>query len=200
VSTSSSEPVDVLVARVRRGEPPATSDVEAVRGVLRTWLARRGLKPEDLDEVVSDAVVRLLNVVELGHLDPDRSAGAWLRVVADHLAIDALRRRGRSSTLSFDEDFHGGARDDDRYAELLEQSAAAADVRQALRGAADAGESDIVRVVTTWLGLASDNRAAPSSREVGERLGISHMTVQRALKTFGRRLSASDVPEPDGKA
>jgi RNA polymerase sigma factor (sigma-70 family) len=167
--------------------------------LLGLWLSRRGLTPEELDEVASDAVMRLIKVVQLDRLDPDRPAGAWLRVVADHLAIDALRRRARSSAVPFDETMHGTARDDDRFAALLDSSAAASDIRHALRDAADAGNGDIVRVVTTWLGLAEANGEAPSSRDVGDRLGISHMTVQRALRAFGERLK-TDVPGLDDDA
>lgn len=162
--------------------------------VLTRWLSRRGLGPQDLDEVCSDAILRLIQQVQRGKLDPQRPPGAWLRVVADHLAIDALRRRARAAGVPLDEDQHTSASDDDELAALLDRSAAATDVRRTLREAADAGDHEIVRVVVTWLGLASANGEAPSTRDVGARLGVSHMTVQRALRAFGERLTSSDVP------
>jgi hypothetical protein len=71
---------------------------------------------------------------------------------------------------------------------MLEGTAGASDVRDALRVAADAGQTTVVRVVTAWLGLAEAIGEAPTTREVAERLGISHVTVQRSLRTFGGRL------------
>lgn len=161
----------------------------AVLRVLRLWLSRRGLTTDELEDVVAESVLRLLHAEEKGRLDPNRSAGAWLRVVADRLTIDAKRRRGRGGVqVQFDEAIHGGVGSDDRLAAMLEESAGASDVRDALRMAGDAGQATVVRVVTAWLGLAEANGEAPTTREVAERLGMSHMTVQRSLRTFGGRL------------
>jgi DNA-directed RNA polymerase specialized sigma24 family protein len=157
--------------------------------LLRVWLSRRRLDARDSEEVCAEAVARLIDVAKRDGLDPSRPPGAWLRVVADHLAIDALRRTARSATVTFDEQRHAGASEDDRLAALLDRSAAAADVRRAIREAGDAEEMDVVNVIATWIGLAAANGEAPSSREVGDRLGVSHMTVQRALRSFGQRLS-----------
>lgn len=186
---SKTDAVHAFVLKIGTGREPSAGDTEAVLKLLRTWLARRGLTPEDREEVCSDALLRLVDVVRLDRLDPNRPAGAWLRVVADHLAIDALRRRRRAAAVSFDERMHDGGREDDRLAALLDSSAAATDVRRGMREAADAKQHELVRIVAAWLGLAAANGEAPSTREVAERLGISHMTVQRALRSFGRRLS-----------
>lgn len=183
------DPVEVFVKRLRAGRDPSAQETEAVLRLLRVWLSRRGLEPEDREEVCSDAILRLDDVVRDGRLDRNRPAGAWLRVVADHLAIDALRRRRRTAGVSFEEQIHGGGREDDRIAALLDSSAAATDVMRAMRQAADDQELELVRIVATWLGLAAANREAPTTREVGARLGVSHMTVQRALRAFGQRLS-----------
>lgn len=158
--------------------------------ILRVWLSRRGLAAEDREEVCSDALRRLIKVAREGSLDRRRPAGAWLRVVADHLAIDVLRRTRSERAAPFDEQFHASGSEDDRLAALLDRHAAISDVRRALREAADAGQETVVAVIPVWLGLAEANGEAPSSREVAARLGISHMTVQRALEAFGRLLSA----------
>jgi len=179
------EPVETLVARVRGGRAPSQDDVQAVVGVLRQWLARRGLQSEEVEEVAADAVLRLITAAEAERLDPARPAGAWLRVVADHLALDALQqRRRRGQTVAYDEQAHDLAGDDDRVAALFDEWAAADDVARALRRAGDAGQHEIVRAIATWLDLAAADGEAPSSRRVAERMGVSHMTVQRALRAF----------------
>jgi RNA polymerase sigma factor (sigma-70 family) len=182
------DPVSLLVSGVLEGREPSAGEAEAVLDLLRRWLSRRGLETRDREEVCLDAVARLIRVVREGGLDPARHPGAWLRVVADHLAVDALRRQ-RATSVEFDERRHAGAADDEHLARMLERSVAAADVRHAMREAAEAEEHEIVRIVATWLGLAEANGDAPSSREVGARLGISHMTVQRGLQTFRHRLA-----------
>jgi RNA polymerase sigma factor (sigma-70 family) len=182
------DPVSLLVSRVLAGREPSSGEIDAVLDLLRTWLSRRGLEARDREEVCLDAVARLIRVARERGLDPARHPGAWLRVVADHLAIDALRRQ-RAASIEFDERRHAGVADDDHLAQMLERSVAATDVRRAMREAAEADEHEVVRIVATWLGLAEANGDAPSSREVGARLGISHMTVQRGLQTFRRRLA-----------
>jgi DNA-directed RNA polymerase specialized sigma24 family protein len=190
-ATEATDPVDELLQSVRRGEEPSASQTAAVLSMVRLWLSRRGLTADELDDVATEAVLRLLRTEKKGRLDPTRSAGGWLRVVADHLTIDKKRRRQRAGPpgVPFDEAVHGGAGDDDRLASLLDETAAASDVRSALRAAADAGETTVVRVVTAWLGLAEANGEPPTSRELADRIGISHATVQRSLRTFGTRLT-----------
>jgi RNA polymerase sigma factor (sigma-70 family) len=162
--------------------------MHAIMSILRLWLSRRGLNDVDREEVCSDAVLRLIDVARGGGLDPTKPPGAWLRVVADHLAIDALRRGRHADT--FDESRHGLGGEDQRLAALLDRAAAEGEVRRATRDAAQAGQQEVVSVVTTWLALTRANGQEASSREVADRLGISHMTVQRALKKFAQRLSA----------
>lgn len=155
--------------------------------ILERWLARRRLSPEDREEVIVDAVARLISAAEQNRLDPQRPAGAWLRVVADHLALDRLRRHG-PEPAEFDEQVHWQGQEDERIAALLDRTAAAEQVAEALAGAVRDGELEVVRIVATWLDLATFDGEAPSSRRVAERMGISHMTVQRGLKSFAARL------------
>lgn len=182
------DPVNALVASVRAGREPSTAEMQAVIRVLRLWLSRRGLKDTDREEVCSDAVLRLIDAARGGGLNPTKPPGAWLRVVADHLAIDALRRGRRTEAVAFDERRHAPGGEDERLAALLERTAARGEIRRAAREAAEAGEPEVVSVVATWLALTSANGQEASSREVADRLGVSHMTVQRALRRFAARL------------
>jgi RNA polymerase sigma factor (sigma-70 family) len=183
--------VDALVEQVRAGGRLSREEFEALLGVLRVWLSRRALSREDVDEVAADAVMRLVSAVEQGRLDPERPAGAWLRVVADHLALDLVKRKQRRpSTVEFDERAHDIARDDERIVALFDESAAAADVARLMRVFADADRQDVVRVVATWLDLAEFDGVAPSTRHVADRIGISHASVQRMLNAFKAELRA----------
>ena len=184
----SPDPIDDLVARWRKGQEPTPESLRAVSQVLMAWLAKRRLDPRDCEEVVADATNRLLIAVRAGRLDPSRPPGAWLRVVADNLALDMLRRHRPSATLP-EEGAMADTREDDRIAALLDASAAAEDVSRAIREAAANGKFDLVRIVATWLDLAEATGEAPSNREVAARLGVSHMTVQRGLRAFAQWLS-----------
>jgi DNA-directed RNA polymerase specialized sigma24 family protein len=178
------DPVESLVRSAQIEREPASAEISAVADLLHTWLARRGLDPGEREEVIQDAIHRLLAYARKGTLDPARPPGAWLRVVADHLAIDKLRKRPNEPAIEFDEHRHGASSEDDGISAMLDRAAAEAEVLAATRKAAQAGRYDIVRVVATWRGLAQANGQAPSTREVADRLGISHMTVQRALNAF----------------
>jgi DNA-directed RNA polymerase specialized sigma24 family protein len=183
-----SDPVAEYAAAIVSGREPSRAELESLLRLVQIWLGRRPLDPRDREEIAADAVLRLTTTARSGRLDPTRPAGAWLRVVADHLALDLLRRR-KPPTLEFDERY-GGGQDDDRVAAMLDQTVAADDVSRAMRGAVDDGQYELVRVIATWLDLAHADGKAPSTRQVAERLGVSHTTVRRALDTFGRRLAS----------
>ena len=73
--------------------------------VLRS-AARRGLAPARMaDTDAEDVVQETLLAIHLkrGSWDQDASLGPWLRAIARHKMIDALRRRGRRATLPVDD-------------------------------------------------------------------------------------------------
>jgi DNA-directed RNA polymerase specialized sigma24 family protein len=188
-ATAQHEPVEVLVDRVRSGRQPTMAEADAVRALLRLWLSRRRLDPDERESVCDDAILRLIQMARDGRLDPDRPPGALLRVIADHLALDVIRGRPRYQTVNVAEFVIVDDAEDERIARMLLAEAAAADVRRALLSTAEDGRDDVVRIVSAWLGLAAANDEAPSTRELAERLGVSHMTVQRALQTFKSHLA-----------
>jgi RNA polymerase sigma factor (sigma-70 family) len=184
------DPVYTLVAEVRKGAEPSSEQLQAVLGLLALWLARRGLGQQDREDVCSEALGRLIRAVREDELDPERPPGAWLRVVADHLALDVLRRERIRAGAPFDEQTHAPRGEDDRLSALLEREASRSEVDGALQRAAAEGKTTLVNVITTWRGLAEMNDETPSNREVAERLGVSHTTVNRTLDGF-RELVAS---------
>jgi DNA-directed RNA polymerase specialized sigma24 family protein len=188
-SPTNIDPVQTLVARMRDGAEPTTSELQSVLGVLGLWLARRGLSVQDREDVCSEALGRLVRAVRANDLDPARPPGAWLRVVADHLALDVLRRESIRTGAAFDEGAHAPRGEDDRLAALLDREASRQAVDEVLQRAAAEDRTTLVNVITTWRGLAQMNDEAPSTHQVADRLGVSHTTVGRALADMREMLS-----------
>ena len=196
------DPVQLLVAMIREGGEPTADVLRDVLQLLEVWLSRRRLMVHDLEDVCSEALGRLVKAVREGELDPARPPGAWLRVVADHLALDVFRRESVRAGTPFDEQTHAPRREDDRLAALLERECSRAEVDRAMQEAAAQGKSRVVDVVSTWRGLERMNHEPPGTRDVAERLGVSHTTVVRALASFGALLGdagAFQGPAPERK-
>ena len=70
---------------------------ETLRYKLRGILGRRGLGPEDLEDVVQDAVVRILQ--HLGSFRGDSRFTTWAMAIAIREAFALLRRRRRERQL-----------------------------------------------------------------------------------------------------
>ena len=99
--------------------------------------------------------------------------------------IDRLRRHRAGPVDPVFMADRGGATDDDALLRLLDRDLDLQIVRAAL-GLASRREDDVtgLLVVQTWLNLAAEREAAPSSRDVGHELDLAHTTVQRALARF----------------
>ena len=87
-------------------------DVDAYRTLLRQLapmlraVARRGLAPAGMaDTDAEDVVQETLLAIHLKRQTWDQNApfGPWLRAIARHKIIDALRRRGRRITVLLDD-------------------------------------------------------------------------------------------------
>jgi RNA polymerase sigma factor (sigma-70 family) len=192
-SPTNTDPVQALVARMRDGGEPTAAQLQSVLGVLSLWLRRRGLSVQDREDVCSEALGRLVKALREEELDPARPPGAWLRVVADHLALDVLRRESIRTGAPFDERTHAPRGEDDRLAALLDREASHEAVDRVLQQAAAEGKTTLVNVVTIWRGLARMNDEAPSNHEVAARLGVSHPTVGRALANMREMLAPTDA-------
>lgn len=196
-STTPPDPITAFVDALHAGHEPGKEVYQAAVATLRLWLSRRRLSPEDLDDVCSEAMLRLTAATRSGGLNPARPPGAWLRVVADHLAIDVLRRRARGTPVPYDERLHSAAgAEDEQLAWLIVRLTASDQVRRAVRAAVDDGEHTLATIITTWIGMAEPPSDPPTTRDVGKRLGISHTTVHRALLAFAEYLDRDDdVPQ-----
>ena len=61
--------------------------------LIKVFAGRQGVPPDHVDDVVQDVLLTIHSARQT--YDPARPFTAWLRVIAEHRAIDLLRRRGR---------------------------------------------------------------------------------------------------------
>jgi DNA-directed RNA polymerase specialized sigma24 family protein len=72
--------------------------------------------------------------------------------------------------------------EDEAIVRLLDRGATAELVEDALRAAAAADDRLLIRVATVWLELAETLGRPPRSREVAPEAGVSHTSVNQALR------------------
>jgi DNA-directed RNA polymerase specialized sigma24 family protein len=166
--------------------PPA--EVQFVFDWLALTLARSyGFVESDAGDAAQDAIVSLLEAAggEDSPVDRIRNPAAYLTWLARNRAIDRLRGRAYEAPADFEEHPHAPhGRDDERIAALLDRSATASVIEAAMRTALEAHDGLAVRVVTAWLDTAEALGKPPSSREVAKRAGVSHTSVNAALRRF----------------
>lgn len=177
-----------LATAIARNDEPRASAVLLVRSELRRRARRAGGADAELDEIVDAALEAFIRAVLDGRVHVD-TAGAYLARTLKHRLIDTHRRSfsgsGERRTVPLETaDSSTIGAEDERLARLLDADAARDDVLSALRHAADAGRSTVVRVVAEWLDIAARTGAEPSSRAVGDALGLSHTAVMDALREF----------------
>jgi DNA-directed RNA polymerase specialized sigma24 family protein len=164
------------------------TDLSAVTDHLQALLRRQfGGSPRlQAEDAAQSAVVRFTAAVQRGGVRRE-TAPQFLIEIARNLGKDLARKdfRGRELPTDWAEMApNGPPSDDDEIARLLDRRADSERVRAALRQSVADGRHDLVRIVRAWLNLASVLGRAPSSREVGAQVGLSHTTVQTALATF----------------
>lgn len=164
----------------------APDDLKAVVDALLRVLRRfYPIGEAEAEDAAHEAVLRLLELASAPtQASPAiRNPGAYLMWLARNRAIDRLRRRDREEAESA-ERAPNRLTNDDEIAALLDADATARMTDAAMRGAVEAGDHLVVRVVSSWLDIAEESGHAPSSREVAARAGLSHTSVNQALKRF----------------
>jgi DNA-directed RNA polymerase specialized sigma24 family protein len=169
-----------LLALIGGAAPHARDarDLEVVLDGLTRFLGGRfpALSAAEVADLASESLARFLDAVRTGNFEPGRPAAPYLTRIAHNLAVSHLRR-ARSGELPHVE----AALDDEALAHLLDARATSERLQFALQAAAERGDHVLLRVVRAWLVLAEQRSEAPTSREVAERLAISHTTVNEAL-------------------
>jgi DNA-directed RNA polymerase specialized sigma24 family protein len=164
------------------------ADLSAVTDHLQALLRGQfgGTPRLQAEDAAQSAVVRFTAAVQRGGVRRE-TAPQFLVEIARNLGKDLARKdfRGRELPTDWAEMApNGPPSDDDEIARLLDRRADSERVRAALRQSVADGRHDLVRIVRAWLNLASMLGRAPSSREVGAQVGLSHTTVQTALAAF----------------
>jgi DNA-directed RNA polymerase specialized sigma24 family protein len=171
----------VRLLALSQGTDPAqgdANDFEVIVDGLSRFLAGRfqSLSQAEIADIIGESLLRFLEASREGRIDQGRSPAPYLTRIAHNVAVSRLRR---SASVELPQSDPGLA--DDELARLLDARASSERLGAALARAAEAGDHVLLRVVKTWLGLAEAKGAAPGSREVAERLGLSHTSVNEAL-------------------
>jgi DNA-directed RNA polymerase specialized sigma24 family protein len=164
------------------------TDLSAVTAHLQALFRRQfgGTPYLQAEDAAQTAVVRFTVAIQRGGVRRE-TAPQYLIEIARNLGKDLARKDFRAMELPTDwADLppSGPPVDDDDIARPLDTRADSERVRAALRRSVVDGRHDLVRIVRAWLNLASRLGRAPSSREVGAQVDLSHTTVQTALAAF----------------
>jgi DNA-directed RNA polymerase specialized sigma24 family protein len=184
-----------IAKAVEARRPVTQEDVSLVTRVAERWLGSRVRDVQIRHDAAVESTYRFVVAARAGTFRDGRPVGSWLRVVSQRIAIDYVRRTRRQAPaqlLLFDV-----SSADDEIARLLDGADSAERIKQGLKAAVDAGDYELVRLLTTWLDLAESRGGVPPSREVAAIAQVSHMRIQRALQRFRRYLSDAEPNPPD---
>lgn len=202
---SATTPFDRAAARVitaiqdRNHDRIAPADYQLVVRTLSKFAISYGrLASHDAEELARDTVAALCE--RAADQATIKQPSAYLFSVARNRVHDAARRERH--TKIFEESQRAEIADspgpdaivrrrrrvysseDDTIARLLDQRVSAQLIEDALRAAAAANDRLVMRVISAWLSLAQQLGRRPSSREVAPVAGVSHTSVQAALRRF----------------
>lgn len=161
-----------LILRVQRGDTAAFQQL--VEGYVRRARAiamRLMRNPEDADDLVQDAFLRVLQKID--SVDPERPFGPWFFRVLVNTGLDTHRRRRTRQT---EDETSEVASDDPDPAELTEQS----EIRRRFQEALNRLPPRQRAIV--W----SFEVDGMTTKEIAESLGVAEVTVRWHLHQ-GRR-------------
>lgn len=186
------------LAEVAAGIDMETKFDRRVRALLTRWIGRSvsGIEASELSDIADEALLRAYLAIQERRLDVTRAdAPGYVLTTARRIAYDRYTRERSTPVDPGDLSQVGPAYDADAIAALVERSANLATIQAAVRHAIDARELVTVRVVATWLDLASLTGARPSFRDVAQKVGLSHTAVRKHWIRFREHLLA--VQEED---
>lgn len=92
-----SEPMELLERFVQGDDDAFEALFRQFQREVYGWIVRIVRDPAEAEELTVETFWRVYRAH--ARFDPRRSFGAWLRVVASHVAIDALKKRRRETPL-----------------------------------------------------------------------------------------------------
>lgn len=181
------------LADLLSGRAPDPGGYEALRSAVVGYLrsAWPHLRQHDALESADEALTRLLARASDGSGPRIHEALPYLLRTARNVQVDYFRRSRESPGLEAKSLEAEGVEDRD-VLRLLDQDATLTSVRAALAQSRKLGDIRTVQVVSAWLDLAQEMERAPSSRDVGQELGVAHTTVQAAMSRFRQYLLTVD--------
>jgi RNA polymerase sigma-70 factor (ECF subfamily) len=144
--------------------------VPHLRGVARRSLARHGLSPEDLEDVVQETLLALH--LKRNTWNENQPLLPWIRAIARNKMIDNLRRRSRQAHVPLDDFSEWLAGDPGPEPNSIDA--------QRLVARLEGRERDIVVAISI---------KGETAREVGRRLGMTEGAVRVALHRALRSLA-----------
>ncbi len=195
--TGASDPVLAarrLVDALARGAHPDPDDYHAVQRDLDRQLADRyrSLNASDRGDVISDALLKVMGAAQRGRIDMAGNPAGYLWRTVENRAKDAVREPRLEPLNEVGE----LCDQDDKIAGFLEAQASAAEVTAALRALRH--DPDLVKSIAEWLRLAQEIGKAPTTRELGACLGVSHDTVARRVLRFKQEITRIRMAAAEG--
>ncbi|RQY93828.1 RNA polymerase subunit sigma [Burkholderia stagnalis] len=174
----------VLMACAQIGDRNAYRRLlESITPYLRRFVARHGVHPDAVEDVVQDI---LITVHQVRHTyAPDRPFGPWLVSIASRRVVDALRRQGRAVSREMPLDPEHETLPGDG-ANLMEEAADARAVREAL-ARLPPGQRDAIRMLK--LEEMSLKEAALAT---GTSVAALKVAVHRGLKALRKLLDKQE--------
>lgn len=133
------------------------------------------------DDLVDEAICRLLEQTGAGIVRLDDHPGGYLRVSADRLALQWLRRaevrrRARGAPPADSLSTH------DPIAQLIGRLSDITDVHRALDAAMDVQDSNATKVLQVYIDHAAQAGDWPLLGDVAADAGVTHPTVRAVLR------------------
>lgn len=175
------------------GVQPESDDYRLVLVTLTRFAQGFGLAKPEAEDVATEAIAETFVRSTDDAKDAIRQPSSYLFWLTRNRVFDRHRRTRLREDAELSAAVRYYSREDDSITAWLDEDARTEDLEDALRAAAAAGDMIVVHVVTAWLALAERYGEAPTSRQVGPDAGVSHTTVNQALRRLSSYFPAGDA-------
>jgi DNA-directed RNA polymerase specialized sigma24 family protein len=155
-----------------------------VQGLGRFLRARfQTLDREEVVDLVNETIVRFIEAVRRGHVDPRIRPAGYMTQMAMNFALDRLREGAREIPCSEEADERTA--EDPNFEVVVETLASETMVFDLMGAARDGNRHELNLLISTYLNAARPG-CTPTLRGLAELLGISHTEVRRQLADLAR--------------